>query len=59
LYRSAFICYLTFPLTAFNILSLFLCIWHFHYYVMGEIYFLVYLEFCRILVCSWASLSLG
>jgi hypothetical protein len=50
----------TFSLTAFNILCLFsafvvLIIMCWEKFLSGP----VYLEFCRLLVCSWASLSLG
>jgi hypothetical protein len=54
--------YVTWPFsfTAFNNILSFLCIWCFDYYVTGGIFSdPIYLEFCRFLVCSWASMSLG
>jgi hypothetical protein len=56
----AFICSLTFSLTAFNILSLFCAFDVLIIVSQGEFFSdLVYLEFCRLLVCSWASFTLG
>ena len=54
------LCYLAFSLTAFTILSLFrtfdvlIIIWEYVF-----LFYLVCLEFCMLLVFSWASLFLG
>ena len=46
--RSVFICYLTFFLSAFNMISFFLSIWYFEYYMKEELF---------LIPCVWCSIG--